>query len=75
MKKSSANNAVDDAKPAKVRANLTKVIAAQPSDGKSARQAAFDRAVRQLSVAKSVSQAKLISDLNPAEFRIVRMPG
>lgn len=47
----------------------------QPSDGKSARQAAFDRAVSQLSVAKAVSQAKLISNLNPAEFRIVRMPG
>jgi hypothetical protein len=75
MKKALANAVVDDAKPAKVRAHLAKAIAAQPSYSKSARQAAFGRAISQLSVAKAESQAKLISDVNPAEFRIVRMPG
>lgn len=75
MKKALANAVEDDAKPAKARAHLAKVIAAQPSCSKSARQAAFGRATSQLSVAKAESQAKLISDLNPAEFRIVRMRG
>lgn len=75
MKKALANAAVDDAKPAKVRAHLAKVIAAQPSYSKSARQAAFGKVASHLSVTKAVSRAKLISDVNPAEFRIVHMPG
>lgn len=75
MKKALANAVVDEAKPARVRAHLAKVIAAQPSHSKSARQAASGKVARHLPVAKAVSRAKLISDVNPAEFRIVRMPG
>ncbi|MBI5438392.1 MAG: hypothetical protein HY936_05520 [Nitrosomonadales bacterium] len=75
MKKALANNVVDEAKPAKVRAHLAKIIAAQSSHSKSARQAAFSKVVSHLSVAKAVSRARLIPEVNPAEFRIVRMPG
>jgi hypothetical protein len=75
MKKALANGAVDDAKPVKVRARLAKVIIAKSSYSKSARQAAFGEAGRHLSVAKAVSSAKLISDVTPAEYRIIRMPG
>lgn len=75
MKKALANPDVNKAKPARVRSRLAKVIAAQPSYSKSARQAAFSKASSHLSVAKAVSRAKLISEVDPAEFRIVRMPG
>lgn len=75
MKKALDYAAVDDAKPAKVRVHLAKVIVAKSSCSKSARQAAFSEVGRHLSVAKAVSSAKLISDVNPAEFRIIRMPG
>lgn len=75
MKKTLPNAVVDEAKPAKVRAHLAKVIAAQSSHSKSARQSAFSKMASHLPVAKAVSRAKLISDVNPAEFRIVRMPG
>jgi hypothetical protein len=73
MKK--ANAVVNRAKPAKVRVRLAKVVAAKSSHNKSARQAAFSRAASHLSAVKAVSQAKLIPEVNPDEFRIVRMPG
>ena len=75
MKKAIAKAVVESVKPAKARACLAKVVKAKPSYNKSARQAAFNKAARHLSVAKAVSQAKLISGVNPAQFRIVRMPG
>lgn len=73
MKKALAT--ADKAKPAKPRARLAKVIAAKPSYVKSARQAAFAKSVSRMPVAKAVSQARLIPEVNPVEFRIVRMPG
>ena len=73
MKK--ANAVVNKAKLAKVRVRLTKVVSAKPSYNKSARQAAFSKAASRQSAVKAVSQAKLISEANPDEFRIVRMPG
>ncbi|MEO8331312.1 MAG: hypothetical protein ABI479_02690 [Gallionella sp.] len=75
MKKAIAKAVENNAKPARVHARLAKVIAAKPSYSKSARQAAFNKAASHLSAAKAVSRAKLISVVNPAEFRIVRMPG
>lgn len=75
MKKALANDVMNEAAPAKVRARRAKVVAAKSSYSKLARQAAFKKAARHLSAAKAVSQAKLISKVNPAEFRIVRMPG
>ena len=75
MKKPLANAVVNKAKPKRVRSRLAKVIAAKPSYSKSARQAAFNKANSHLPAAKAVSRAKLISDVDPAEFRIVRMPG
>lgn len=69
------NTAVNKAKPAKERTRLAKVAAAKPSYNKSARQAAFSKAASHLSAVKAVSLAKLISEVDPGEFRIVRMPG
>jgi len=79
MKRAHANAVENKAKPVKAgargSAHLAKVVAANPSYSKAARQAAFSKVVSHLSVAKAVSQAKLIPKVNPAEFRIVRMPG
>lgn len=75
MKKVNANAVVNRAKPAKVRARLAKVVVAKPSYNKSVRQAAFSKAASHLSVVKAVSRAKLIPEVNPEEFRIIRMPG
>ena len=75
MKKALAHAVVNKAKPARVRALLAKVIAAKSSYSKSARQAAFNKANSHLPAAKAVAKAKLISKVDPAEFRIVRMPG
>lgn len=75
MKKANANAVVNKAKPAKARARLAKVVVAKPSYIKSARQAASSKASSHLSVVKAISQAKLIPEVNPDEFRIIRMPG
>ncbi|MDO9103063.1 MAG: hypothetical protein Q7J20_09400 [Candidatus Nitrotoga sp.] len=79
MKRAVANAVENKAKPVKAcargSAHLAKVVAAKPSYSKAARQAAFSKMVSHLPAAKAVSQAKLISKVNPAEFRIVRMPG
>lgn len=75
MKNALAHAVVNKAKPARVRARLAKVVAAKPSYSKSVRQAAFNKVAGHLSVTKAVSRAKLISEVDPAEFRIVRMPG
>ena len=79
MKRALANAVENKAKPVKAGArgsvHLAKVVAAKPSYSKAARQAAFSKVVSHLPVAKAVSQAKLISKVNPAEVRIVRMPG
>ena len=55
--------------------HLAKVVVAKPSYSKAARQAAFGEMASHLPVTKAVSLAKLISKVNPADFRIVRMPG
>lgn len=79
MKSVLANDVENQAKPAKViargRARLAKIVTAKPAYCKLARQSAFSKVVSHLSISKAVSRAKLISEVNPAEFRIVRMPG
>lgn len=79
MKRAIANAVAKSAKPEKTgvrdSVHLAKVVAAKPSYSKAARQAAFGKIASHMSAAKAVSQAKLISKVNPAEFRIVRMPG
>ncbi len=79
MKRELANAVENKAKPVKAsaggHARLVKVVAAKSSYSKAARQAAFSKVASHLPVTKAVSQAKLISKVNPAEFRIIRMPG
>jgi len=79
MKKAIAHAVENKQKPVKAGArgsvHLAKVVEAKPSFSKAARQAAFGKMVSHMPAAKAVSQAKLISKVDPAEFRIVRMPG
>lgn len=79
MKRAIANAVENKAKPVKTgargSAHLAKVVAAKSSYSKAARQAAFGKMASHMPTAQAVSQAKLISKVNPAEFRIVRMPG
>ncbi len=79
MKKAIDNTVESKVKPvnsgARGSAHLAKVVAAKPSYSKAVRQAAFGKMASHMPAAKAVSQAKLISKVNPAEFRIVRMPG
>lgn len=75
MKKAIDNAVVNRAKPAKVHARLAKVVSVKRSYSKVARHAAFIRLANHLPVAEAVSRAKLISEVNPAKFRIIRMPG
>ncbi len=75
MKRANDNDVADEAKPARVRVHLASVVEAQPSYSKSARQAAFSKLAIRLSVENAVSGAKLIANVDPAEFRIIRMPG
>ena len=72
MEKESVRDNANNAKP---RARLAKVISAKHADGKQARQTAFYKVSRRISATEAVSHAKLFSDVNPAQFRIVRMPG
>lgn len=79
MRKALAKVVKGKAKPDEVRLlarkRLAKVVVARSSYSKRARQMLFNKAVCSLPVAKAVSQAKLISEVNPADFRIIRMPG
>lgn len=79
MKRAIAHAVENKANPEKAgaceSAHLAKVVAAKHSHSKAARQAAFGKMASHMPAAQAVSQAKLISKVNPAEFRIVRMPG
>ena len=75
MKNASVSSPANIAKPASGRARLAKVVDAKRSYSKSARQSAFKKSAHPLSSAEAVSRAKLIIGVNPAQFRIVRMPG
>jgi hypothetical protein len=75
MKKALVNAAASKASPAGGRVRLAKVVEAKRSSRKGARQAAFNELASHLPVAEAASRAKLISEMNPAKFHIVRMPG
>ncbi|MDO8413692.1 MAG: hypothetical protein Q7S51_07895 [Gallionellaceae bacterium] len=75
MKKARPNGPANRANPAKERARIAKVVAVKPSFKKSARRAAFSKASGHLSVANAISQAKLIAEVDPVQFRIIHMPG
>ena len=79
MKKVIAHAVENQAKPVKAGArdsvHLARAVAAKPSFSKAARQAAFGKMVSHMPAEKAVSQAKLISKVDPSEFHIVRMPG
>ena len=52
-----------------------KVVKMEMAFSKAARQAAFVKSVAKMPVRAAVSRAKLIANVNPEDFRIVRMPG
>lgn len=75
MKKQLTNPSENKAECEKVRARLTFAAGSHAASSKEVRRAAFGKAVSQMSAAEAVSRAKLISEVDPAAFRIVRMPG
>lgn len=52
-----------------------KIVKIEKAFCKAARQGAFIESVAKLPMDEAVSRAKLIANINPSDFRIVRMPG
>lgn len=52
-----------------------KITKAEKAFYKDSRQAAFIESVAKLPMDEAVSRAKLITNVNPSDFHIVRMPG
>ena len=51
------------------------VVKIEKAFSKVVRQGAFIESVAKLPMDEAVSRAKLIANVNPSDFRIVRMPG
>ena len=75
MKNAHANLVEKKTKPAEKRIRHAEALAAKPAHRKVVRQAAFLEVARSLPVAEAVSRARLIPEVNPVDFRIIRMPG
>lgn len=52
-----------------------KIVKIEKAFCKSVRQEAFIESVAKVPLDEVVSRAKLIANVNPSDFRIVRMPG
>lgn len=52
-----------------------RVVKIEKAFSKAVRQEAFIDSVAKLPMDEAVSRAKLIANVNPSDFRIVRMPG
>lgn len=61
--------------PGSRQGDHVKVVKMEKAFSKAARQAAFVKSVAKMPVRVAVSRAKLIANVNPEDFRIVRMPG
>ncbi len=51
------------------------VVKIEKAFSKAVRQGVFIESVAKLPMDEAVSRAKLIANVNPSDFRIVRMPG
>lgn len=71
------NIALSDVKrdPASGEQPCLRVVKIEKAFSKAARQGAFIESVAKLPMDEAVSRAKLIANVNPSDFRIVRMPG
>jgi hypothetical protein len=61
--------------PNKQKRKDVEIVKIKKAFSKAARQEAFIESVANLPMNEAVSRAKLIADVNPSDFRIVRMPG
>lgn len=61
--------------PNKQQSQGVESIKIEKALSKAARQGAFIESVAKLPMDEAVSRAKLIANVNPSDFRIVRMPG
>ncbi len=52
-----------------------KIVKIEKAFSKAVRQGVFIESVAKLPMDEAVSRAKLIANVNPSDFRIVRMPG
>jgi len=71
------NIAISDAKRDSVSGEQPRlrVVKIEKVFSKAVRQGAFIDSVAKLPMDEAVSRAKLIANVNPSDFRIVRMPG
>jgi hypothetical protein len=71
------NIAISDGKrdPASGEQPRLRVVKIEKTFSKATRQGAFIESVSKLPMDEAVSRAKLIPNVNPSDFRIVRMPG
>jgi hypothetical protein len=71
------NIAISDAKRDSISGEQPRlmVVKIEKAFSKVVRQGAFIESVAKLPMDEAVSRAKLIANVNPSDFRIVRMPG
>lgn len=71
------NIAISDVKrdPVSGERSRLKVVKIEKAFSKAIRQRAFIESVAKLPMDEAVSRTKLIANVNPSDFRIVRMPG
>ena len=75
MKNISISGVKRESAAAERQRRQVKIIKIEKAFSKAARQGAFIESVAKLPMDEAISRAKLIADVNPADFRIIHMPG
>lgn len=75
MKNISILDVKRESAPGAQQRRRVKIVVVEKACCKEVRQAAFIKSVVKLPMDEAVSRAKLIANVNPSDFRIVRMPG
>lgn len=75
MKNISILDVERESAPNKQQRQGVEIVKIEKAFSKAARQGAFIESVAKLPMDEAVSRAKLIANVNPSDFRIVRMPG
>lgn len=75
MKNISISSVKRESAPDEQQRQQVKVVKIEKAFSKAARQVVFIESVAKLPMDEAVSRAKLIANVNPSDFRIVRMPG
>jgi hypothetical protein len=75
MKNISLSGVKRKSAPNKQKRQRVEIGKVEKAFSKAARQGAFIESVAKLPMDEAVSRAKLIANVNPSDFRVVRMPG